>query len=124
MILCENSPDADEEYMKLYAMDEEGLTFPYIVNTGLARHTPERSDWTGCCRLEKQETANGWKVEAEIPRALFRGKNRILFGVERIEYIGTDERATPYPSGEFKNELRLNLSYFMPDKLVLLHLDR
>ena len=123
-ILCENSPDADEEYMKLYAMDEEGLTFPYIVNTGLARHTSERSDWTCCCRLEKQETANGWKVEAEIPRALFRGKNRILFGVERIEYIGTDERATPYPAGEFRNELRLNLSYFMPDKLVLLHLDR
>ena len=119
-ILCENSPDADEEYMKLYAMEEEGFTFPFIVNTGLARHSSERSDWTDCCRLEKQETADGWKVEAEIPRALFRGKNRILFGIERVEYLKTGERATAYPAGEYRNELRLNLSYFMPNKLVLL----
>ena len=98
--------------------------FPFIVNTGLARYSAERSDWTGCCHLEKQETASGWKVEAEIPRALFRGKNRILFGVERIEYIGTAERATPYPAGNYENDLRLNLSYFMPDKLVRLDLER
>ena len=47
-----------------------------------------------------------------------------LFGIERVEYIGTAERATAYPAGEYCNELRLNLSYFMPDKLVLLDLER
>jgi hypothetical protein len=105
-------------------MEEEGFTFPFIVNTGLARHSSDCSDWTDCCRLEKKETADGWKVEAEIPRALFRDKNRILFGVERVEYLGTAERATAYPAGEYLNDLRLNLSYFMPNKLVLLHLER
>ena len=118
-----DSSDTVNEFMKFYAMEPEGMSHPFLVNTGLARKSPEHSDWSNACTLEKEEIPGGWKAVLHVPLALFQGRKRILFGVERVEYLKEGgERWTSYPAGKFENDVRLNLSYFLPDKLVLLEL--
>ena len=72
--------------------------------------------------LEKEEISGGWKVKGTFPLALFRGDSRILFGLQMVYYTENGERNCTFPPGEFTNELRLNLSYFTPDRLALLEL--
>ncbi|MBO5760581.1 MAG: hypothetical protein J6S53_03440 [Lentisphaeria bacterium] len=121
-VICENNDDIEDEFTKIYAMDVEGLTFPYLVGNGLARKTVETADTTGVCSFAKEELPGAWKSTFTVPLSLFQGKKEILFGLERIEYLAKGERWTSYPAGKFENDVRLNLSYFLPDKLVLLTL--
>ena len=120
-VFCSNAEDAHEEYLKFYFLDLEGETFP-VPNTGLARRSNEKVDLTESAVLHKEEIPGGWKVNASFPLALFRGDQRILFGVQMVYYTDQGERNCTYPPGEFTNELRLNLSYFTPDRLALLEL--
>ncbi|MBR2906410.1 MAG: hypothetical protein IKC08_10980, partial [Lentisphaeria bacterium] len=121
-VICQNNDDIEDEFTKIYAMDVEGLTFPCLVGNGLARKTSETADTTGVCIFSKEELSGAWKSTFTVPLSLFQGKKQILFGLERIEYLEKGERWTSYPAGKFENDVRLNLSYFLPDKLVLLTL--
>jgi hypothetical protein len=112
--------DIEDEFTKIYAMAVDGMTFPYLVGNGLARKTNETADTTGVCVFTKEELPGAWKSTFTVPLSLFQGKKQILFGLERIEYLEKGERWTSYPAGKFENDVRLNLSYFLPDKLVLL----
>ena len=85
-------------------------------------HSGEEVDCTGCSRLEKRETEDGWRVTAEFPLELFHRDRQILFGLELLEYVGGEERNLTWPSGPFQDELRLNLGYFTPDRTALLSL--
>ena len=114
--------DADEEFLRFHMMDESGNEFPLLVNTAIARRSNECVDWAMCCTLAKQEVENGWEVTCRIPRALFPGKNRILFGLELVEYRDGKESNITWPPGKFEDELRLLLGYFTPDRLVMLEL--
>ena len=120
-VIGQNTEDAHEEYLKFYFLDLEGETFP-VPNTGLARFSKEKVDLTDSAFLEKQEIPGGWKVNGSFPLALFRGDSKILFGLQMVYYTENGERNCTFPPGEFTNELRLNLSYFTPDRLALLEL--
>ena len=114
-------PVAQDEYLKFYFLDEEGMKFP-VPNTGLARRSSEKIDLTECADLSKEEISGGWRVRGSFPIAMFEGAPRILFGLQLVCYTPDGERNITWPPGEFTNELRLNLSYFTPDRLVLLDL--
>lgn len=118
---CVDSPakDAKEEFMKFYIMDEEMITFPH-GNIGIARYADEKVDVCNTAILEKQEKNGSWKVDIYLPRSVFFGNSRTLFGIQRVEYVGNTERNTNYPPGKFENELRLQHNYFTPDRLFLL----
>ena len=114
--------DADEEFLKFHMMDESGNIHPFMVNTAIARKSDEKVDWTECVTLAKRETGNGWEAEAVIPRQLLRGKTKVLFGVELVEYRNGVQSNITWPAGPFKDTLRLLLGYFTPDRLGLLEL--
>ena len=116
-----DTPDAQDEYLKFYFLDEEGMKFP-VPNTGLARRSSEKVDLTECAELSKEESSGSWRVRGSFPIAMFEGAPRILFGLQLVCYTPDGERNITWPPGEFTNELRLNLSYFTPDRLVLLDL--
>ena len=120
-VIAQDAADAQEEYLKFYFLDEEGLLFP-VPNTGLARRSSEKVDWSECAELEKEEIAGAWRVRASFPIAMFEGSGRVLFGLQMVYYTANGERNVNWPRGNFENELRLNLSYFTPDRLCLLDL--
>lgn len=120
-VIMKDSEGAQDEYLKFYFLDEEGMKFP-VPNTGLARRSSEKVDLTECADLSKEEIPGGWRVRGAFPIAMFEGAPQILFGLQLVCYTAEGERNITWPPGEFTNELRLNLSYFTPDRLVRLDL--
>ncbi|MBE6359255.1 MAG: hypothetical protein E7057_08430 [Lentisphaerae bacterium] len=120
-VVCDDLPEATEEYLKFHMMDENGERFP-IPSFGTARRSDEKVDCTGCSSLTKSEIDGGWKVNASFPLEIFDRDSRILFGLEMLEYVDGKERNFTFPAGNFTDELRLNLGYFTPDRTVVLEL--
>ncbi len=120
-VICDDLPEATEEYLKFHLMDENAERFPY-PSIGTARRSGEQVDCSGCSTLTKCEIDGGWKVSASFPLEIFARDPRILFGLEMLEYVDGKERNFTYPAGNFTDELRLNLGYFTPDRTVVLEL--
>ena len=120
-VVCQNLPEATEEYLKFHFMDENGERFPY-PSIGTARRSGEWVDCSGCSSLSKEENDNSWIIRGSFPLEIFNRDPRILFGLELLEYVDGKERNLVYPPGNYTDDLRLNLGYFTPDRTVVLEL--
>ncbi len=106
------------EYLHLYFMDRDCLRFPHI-------NILERGgNWySQVAELQENSEEDGiWQAQVSVPRAMLGGD---VFRFAVAWTRGQENRFSPfakfhqvnYPDGNYDQEVRLNLSYFLPERL-------
>ena len=118
---CLTGQDAvSEESLKFFLLDWKGERTPWMALR--VNRRGESYDFFSCAQFCVEEHGTSWRAVLEIPR-LMLDRDRIWFGFLH-EWKTPDgtvhmERC---PSGDFPEEPRLNLDFFVPERLLLLEL--